>query len=87
MNHKEENLNRYQVGIDLGKDEGTERNIIWYKEPSISEESFMQIMREYTNNLCTTRPKSVNKIMLHHLKQAAEMGNEEARLTLKTINK
>jgi hypothetical protein len=85
--YKEENLNRYQVGIDLGKDEGTERIITWYKEPSISEESFMQIMRDYTNNLCTTRPKSVNKIMLHHLKQAAEMGNEEARLTLKTINK
>lgn len=54
---------------------------------NLSEGDFMQIMREYTNNLCTTRPKSVNKIMLHHLKQAAEMGNEEARLTLKTINK
>lgn len=80
MNHKEENLNRYQVGIDLGKDEGTH---IY----TMSENDFMQVMREYTNNLCTTRPKSVNKIMLHHLKQAAEMGNEEARLTLKTINK
>ena len=47
----------------------------------------LQVMKDYTNNLCTTRPKSVNKIMLHRLKQAAEMGNEEARLTLKTINK
>ena len=54
---------------------------------NMSEGDFMQVMRDYTNNLCTTRPKSVNKIMLHHLKQAAEMGNEEARLTLKTINK
>lgn len=78
--YKEENLNRYQVGIDLGKDEGTH---IY----TMSENDFMQVMRDYTNNLCTTRPKSVNKIMLHHLKQAAEMGNEEARLTLKTINK
>lgn len=80
MNHKEENLNRYQVGIDLGKDEGTH---IY----TMSKGDFMQIVRDYTNNLCTTRPKSVNEIMLHHLKQAAEMGNEEARLTLKTINK
>lgn len=80
MNHKDKNLNRYQVGIDLGIDEGTH---IY----TMSEKDFMQVMRDYTNNLCTTRPKSVNKIMLHHLKQAAEMGNEEARLTLKTINK
>lgn len=54
---------------------------------NMSEGDFMQVMRDYTNNLCTTRPKSVNKIMLHHLKQATEMGNEEARLILKTINK
>lgn len=73
-------LQRYQVGIDLGRDEGTH---IY----TMSKEDFMQVMRDYTNNLCTTRPKSVNEIMLHHLKQAAEMGNEEARLTLKTINK
>lgn len=58
-----------------------------YTYYNMSEGDFMQVMRDYTNNLCTTRPKSVNKIMLHHLKQAAEMGNEEARLTLKTINK
>lgn len=58
-----------------------------YTYYNMSEGDFMRVMRDYTNNLCTTRPKSVNKIMLHHLKQAAEMGNEEARLTLKTINK
>lgn len=79
MNHKEKNLNRYQVGIGLGVDEGTHLYNV--------RKDFMQVMRDYANNLCTTRPKSVNKIMLHHLKQAAEMGNEEARLTLKTINK
>jgi len=48
---------------------------------NLPEGDFMQFMREYTNNLCTTSPKSVNKIMLHHLKQAAEMCNEEVRST------
>lgn len=58
-----------------------------YTYYNMPEGDFKQFLKEYINNLCNTRPKSVNKIMLHHLKQAAEVGNEEARLTLKTINK
>ena len=66
MNHKEENINRYQVGIDLGKDEGTH---IY----TMSEKDFLGYLCEVA--------KGNNPKLIRHT------DNEEARLTLKTINK
>lgn len=59
-------LQRYQVGIDLGRDEGTH---IY----TMSEKDFLSYLCEVA--------KGNNPKLIRHT------DNEEARLTLKTINK